>query len=60
LLLALKVAATMHNEKFFMSEKEETHTTELIMVGGLFTDDFESQKSVLLNWAQKVKELSEK
>lgn len=59
MLLALKVAATMHNEKFFMSEKEETHTTELIMVGGLFTDDFESQKSVLLHWAQKVKELSE-
>jgi hypothetical protein len=60
LLLALKVAATMYNEKFFLSENEETHTTELIMVGGPFTDDFESQKSILLNWAQKVKELSEK
>jgi hypothetical protein len=34
--------------------------TELQIVCGPYGDDFKSQNIILKNWAQKVKELSEK
>ncbi len=47
-------------EKFLLSEKEGATETELQIVCGPYGDDFEKQKSILNNWAQKVKGLSEK
>ncbi len=47
-------------EKFLLLENEQTKNTELQIVCGPYSDDFESQKSILNTWAQKVKELSEK
>ena len=49
-----------YNEKFLLLENEQTQVTELKIVCGPYGDDFETQKSILNNWAQKVKELSEK
>ncbi len=49
-----------YNEKFLLLENEQTKTTELKIVSGPYGDDFETQKSILNNWIQKVKELSEK
>lgn len=49
-----------YTEKFFVSEDQESKTSELIIVCGPFGDDYDTQKDVLMNWAQKVKELSEK
>jgi len=48
-----------YNEKFLLLENEQTKDTELKIVCGPFGDDFETQKNILNNWAQKVKELSE-
>ena len=48
-----------YTEKFLLLENEETKQTELKIVCGPYGDDFESQKSILLNWGQKVKQLSE-
>jgi len=48
-----------YNEKFLLIENKETKKTELKIVCGPFEYDFENQKSILLEWAQKVKELSE-
>jgi hypothetical protein len=47
-------------EKFLVGENEETKMAELIIVCGPYRDDYEAQKSILVNWAKKVKELSEK
>ncbi len=47
-------------EKFFLFENEESNITELNITCGPYGDDFENQKIVLHNWAEKVKELSEK
>jgi len=49
-----------YNEKFLLLENEQTKTTELKIVCGPYGDDFETQKNILNNWAEKVKELSEK
>ena len=46
-------------EKFLVVEDAEKENSELVIVCGPYGDDFETQKSVLNNWAQKVKELSE-
>ncbi len=46
-------------EKFLLLEDEKTNNTELKIVCGPYLDDYESQKDILENWAQKVKELSE-
>ena len=45
--------------KFLLLENEQTKMTELQIVCGPYGDDFNSQNSILKNWAQKVKELSE-
>ena len=47
-------------EKFLLSKNEQTNNTSLQIVCGPYGDDFEKQKLILKNWAQKVKELSEK
>lgn len=47
-------------EKFLVGENSKTENSELIIVCGPYEEDFEIQKSILNNWAQKVKELSEK
>ena len=49
-----------YNEKFLLLENQLTHITELKIVCGPYDTDFESQKLILTNWAQKVKEMSEK
>jgi hypothetical protein len=49
-----------YTEKFLLIENEETKQTELKITCGPFGSDYETQKSVLINWANKVKELSEK
>ena len=48
------------NEKFLLLESEVTKFTQLKIVCGPFSDDFETQKDLINKWAQKVKELSEK
>lgn len=50
---------TEFTEKFLLLENSETKTTELKIVCGPFTVDFEAQKAILNEWSQKVKELSE-
>lgn len=47
-------------EKFLVSENDQTKKSELHIVCGPYGDDFKNQKIILNNWAQKVKELSEK
>ena len=47
-------------EKILLLEDEETQHTELKIVSGPYGADYESQKENLNNWAQKVKELSER
>ena len=49
-----------YNQKFLLLENELTKNTELKIVCGPYGDDFETQKNILTNWAQKVKELSKK
>lgn len=49
-----------YNEKFLLLENNQTKNTELKIVSGPYGDDFEIQKKILNNWAEKVKELSEK
>lgn len=46
-------------EKFLVSESEKGENSELIIACGPYGDDFDTQKAVLENWAQKVKTLSE-
>lgn len=50
---------TEYTEKFLLLENGESKTTTLKVVCGPFKDDYEIQNSILNNWAQKVKELSE-
>ena len=47
-------------EKFLLLENMQTKSTEFQIVCGPYKDDFENQKTIIINWAQKVKELSEK
>ena len=47
-------------EKFLLLENKNTHITEFKIVCGPYGNDFEIQKTILNNWAKKVKELSEK
>ena len=47
-------------EKFLVGENQDSKSSELIIVCGPYGDDFKNQKTILTNWAQKVKELSEK
>jgi len=47
-------------EKFLLLENQETKKTELQIVCGPYGVDFDNQQSIINNWAQKVKELSEK
>ena len=47
-------------EKFFVTENQETGNSELIIVCGPYADDFKKQQTILKNWAQEVKHLSEK
>lgn len=49
-----------YTEKFLLLEDEKTKHTEFKIVCGPYTTDLEAQKIILSNWAQKVKELSEK
>ncbi len=49
-----------YTEKFLLLQNENGTSTELKISCGPFGADYEEQKSILLNWAQKVKELSEK
>ena len=46
-------------QKFLLLENKETNSTELQIVCGPYGDDFDSQESILDNWAAKVKVLSE-
>ncbi|MBK7130135.1 MAG: hypothetical protein IPM74_19580 [Crocinitomicaceae bacterium] len=50
---------TDYTEKFLLLENGETKTTTLKIVCGPFRSDYETQKIILNNWAEKVKELSE-
>lgn len=47
-------------EKFLLLENQQTKNTEFKIVCGPYGGDFNNQKVILNNWAQKVKELSEK
>jgi hypothetical protein len=46
--------------KFLLLENKQTKKTEFHIVCGPYGDDFKSQKTILKDWAKKVKELSEK
>jgi hypothetical protein len=48
-----------YSEKFFLAENQESRHTELKIVCGPFATDYEAQKAILTEWAQKVKILSE-
>ena len=47
-------------KNFLLEKNQETKSSELIIVCGPYGDDFKDQKTILNNWAQRVKELSEK
>lgn len=47
-------------EKFLLLENQKNKTTELKIVCGPFQSDYETQKTILEHWIEKVKELSEK
>jgi len=48
-----------YTEKFLLIEDEETKTTELKITCGPYEADYEAQQIILINWSEKVKELSE-
>ena len=50
----------LYSQKFLLLEDTETKITEFKIVCGPYDDDFDNQKQILINWAKKVKELSEK
>lgn len=47
-------------EKFLLLRNEETNQTDLKVVCGPFNQDFETQQSIIQEWATKIKTLSEK
>jgi len=51
--------SALYNEKFLLLENLISKNTELKIVCGPFEDDYENQKNILIEWASKVKELSE-
>lgn len=55
-----EVESYQYVEKFLIIENQETKTSDLFVVCGPYYDDFEIQKDILINWGNKVKELSEK
>ncbi|MDG2426044.1 MAG: hypothetical protein P8M07_05590 [Flavobacteriales bacterium] len=55
-----ELAGYQYVEKFLLLENEEEKNTELQVVCGPYGHDFENQQDILNDWAQKVKELSEK
>ena len=46
-------------QKFLVSENPETMTSELNILCGPYGEDYDDQKSILNQWAEKVKTLSE-
>jgi len=46
-------------QKFMLTVDKESKNTKLQVVCGPYSADYESQKDILYNWAEKVKELSE-
>ncbi len=46
-------------EKFMLLEDKQKKATKLEIVCGPYLDDYDNQKTKLINWAQKVKKLSE-
>ena len=55
-----KIGDMSYVEKFLLLENQETKMTELQIVCGPYLDDFDKQQAIIMNWAKKVKELSEK
>ena len=49
----------LYTEKFFLREDTNTGITELNVVCGPFTDDYETQYELLNQWAKSVKTFSE-
>ena len=49
-----------YNQKFLIMENAKTMFTELKIVCGPYGTDYETQKKSLIDWSNKVKELSEK
>jgi hypothetical protein len=49
-----------YTEKFFLREDPVTGTTELIIVCGPFLEDYDSQKKILIQLGESIKELAEK
>lgn len=52
--------ANQYVEKFLVSTNEETGETSLQLVCGPYMEDYNTQKQILEQWADKVKALSEK
>jgi hypothetical protein len=48
-----------YNQKFLLLENEYTKMTELRIVCGPHTDDYDTHKNIISKWAGKVKDLSE-
>jgi len=48
-----------YSEKFLLLRNDETESTTLKIVCGPYDDDFEAQKAILSEWANKLKSLSE-
>jgi hypothetical protein len=49
-----------YTEKFLLIVDKVGHQTELKIVCGPYGDDYEKQKSIILAWSKKLKDLSEK
>lgn len=49
-----------YSEKFLLLEDQESGVTELKIVIGPFTNDYEKQKGIILAWSKRLKDLSEK
>jgi len=52
-------ANNLYSEKFFLREDANTGITELNVVCGPFTDDYEAQYKLLDHWAKNIKTFSE-
>ena len=48
-----------YSEKFLITTNEETNHSTLKIVCGPFADDYATQKTIITNWGEKVKVLSE-
>lgn len=54
-----QIKSEPYTEKFFLLPSHEENMTELKIVAGPFTDDYDEQYKVLHDWGNKIKELSE-